>query len=64
MINKEPTMTDIQHDHLLLTLTDLLIQIDDLRRNGTKTVNGNDIDILYDDLAMIYDRIDPELNRD
>jgi len=57
-------MTDIQHDHLLLTLTDLLIQLDDLRRNGTKTVNGTDIDTLYDDLAMVHDRINPELNRD
>ena len=57
-------MTDIQHDHLLLTLTDLLIQLDDLRRNGTKTVNGTDIDKLYDDLAMVHDRINPELNRD
>lgn len=57
-------MTDIQHDHLLLTITDLLIQLDDLRRRGDTTVNGNDIDKLYDDLALIHDRINPELNRD
>ena len=58
-------MTDNQHnDNILTTLSNLLIQIYNLQQNGQKTINGQDIDVLYDDLAMIHDRINPEMNRD
>jgi len=49
-------------DNVLTILTDLLILINDLQNNGHKTINGQDIDVLYDDLAMIHDRTNPELN--
>lgn len=54
-------MTDLEHDHLLLTLNELLVQIDNLRRKGIKTFNGNNINTLYNDLVSIQDRIDPVL---
>ncbi len=58
-------MTDNQHnDNILTTLSNLLIQIYNLQQDGQKTINGQDIDVLYDDLAMIHDRINPEMNRD
>ena len=63
-IKRETDMTDNQHNDILTTLSDLLILIYNLQEAGQRTINGQDIDVLYDDLAMIHDRINPEMNRD
>jgi hypothetical protein len=64
LIKRETDMTDNQHNDILTTLSDLLILIYNLQEAGQRTINGQDIDVLYDDLAMIHDRINPEMNRD
>ena len=63
-IKRETDMTDEQHNDILTTLSDLLIKIYNLQQDGQKTINGRDIEGLYDDIAMIHDRINPEINQD